>query len=116
LPVDFLHNDKDFPDLLRILEEETGIYAGLIEKDYWIMHVLYGLKSQGFEFELKGGTSLSKGFKIIERFSEDIKPVPELNVNENPNNVKPGNVEAKKNFYNWLAENIRADGIISVGE
>lgn len=68
----YLHNHKDFPDLLRILEEETGILPGLIEKDYWIMHVLHGLKQQGFNFELKGGTSLSKGYKIIDRFSEDI--------------------------------------------
>lgn len=70
--MDYLHNHKDFADLLRILEEENQILAGLIEKDYWIMHVLYGLKKQGFNFELKGGTSLSKGYKIIHRFSEDI--------------------------------------------
>ncbi len=36
------------------------------------MHVLYGLKTLGLDFELKGGTSLSKGFQIIDRFSEDI--------------------------------------------
>ncbi|MFA6086308.1 nucleotidyl transferase AbiEii/AbiGii toxin family protein [Mucilaginibacter sp.] len=118
MATDFLHNHKNFPDLLRILENEKGIQAGLIEKDYWIMHVLFGLKTQGFDFDLKGGTSLSKGFKIIERFSEDIdihiKPPVELNVNENPNNVKPRNVEAKKNFYDWLAGNIKIDGVISI--
>ena len=70
MPVEYLHEHSEFPELLRILEEETGILAGLIEKDYWIMHVLYGLKRQRFDFELKGGTSLSKGYKIIERFSE----------------------------------------------
>jgi hypothetical protein len=53
LPIDYLHNHKDFPALLRIVSDETGIQSGLIEKDYWIMHVLYGLKQQGFEFELK---------------------------------------------------------------
>lgn len=72
MPTDYLHSHPEFPELLRILEEETGILSGLIEKDYWIMHSLYGLKQQGFDFELKGGTSLSKGYKIIERFSEDI--------------------------------------------
>lgn len=45
MPNSYLHNRKDFPDLLRILEQETGILAQLIEKDYWIMHVLHGLKS-----------------------------------------------------------------------
>jgi predicted nucleotidyltransferase component of viral defense system len=68
----YLHDHKEFQDLLRILEDETGILAGLIEKDYWIMHSLYGLKKQGYIFQLKGGTSLSKGFGLIERFSEDI--------------------------------------------
>lgn len=68
----YLHDHKDFTSLINILAEEKAIEAGLIEKDYWIMHVLYGLKKQGFTFELKGGTSLSKGHKLIHRFSEDI--------------------------------------------
>lgn len=72
MSLSFLHEQKDFPDLLRIIEDETGVQAGLVEKDYWLMQVLYGLKAQGFSFELKGGTSLSKGFKVIHRFSEDI--------------------------------------------
>ena len=54
----YLHEHTDFPDLLRIIDEETGIIAGLVEKDYWIMHTLYGLKKQGYDFQLKGGTSL----------------------------------------------------------
>src|ERR1700759_4114704 len=114
----FLHNNPTFRELLHILADETGIQAGLIEKDYWIMHVLYGLKSQGYDFELKGGTSLSKGYKIIERFSEDIdihiKPPADQKVNENPKNEKPANVAARKNFYDWLAEDINIDGIIRV--
>lgn len=44
MPEQYLHERKDFIDLLRILEQETGIQIQLIEKDYWIMHVLYGLK------------------------------------------------------------------------
>ncbi len=114
----FLHDHPNFRDLLHILADETGIQAGLIEKDYWIMHVLYGLKSQGFEFELKGGTSLSKGFKIIERFSEDIdihiKPPVGQHVNENPKNIKQASVEGRKRFYDWLAENIKIKGIEQV--
>jgi hypothetical protein len=115
MPADYLHNHKDFSSLLRIVEDETGIQAGLIEKDYWIMHVLYGLKQQGFEFELKGGTSLSKGYHIIDRFSEDIdihiKPPAGMGINENPKNNKPNNIEARKHFYDWLAQEIKMDGI-----
>lgn len=36
--VPYLHDRKDFPDLLRIIEEETGIKAHLVEKDYWLVY------------------------------------------------------------------------------
>lgn len=118
MPENYLHNHKDFSELLKIIEIETGILAGLVEKDYWIMHVLYGLKSQGFQFELKGGTSLSKGYGIIDRFSEDIdihiKPPTAFGINENPKNSKAKNISARKEFYDWLARKISIDGIISI--
>ena len=59
---EFLHDDPEFKELLSIVSFEKGIDISLIEKDYWIMHALYGLNMQGIEFELKGGSSL-KGFK-----------------------------------------------------
>lgn len=114
----YLHQHPEFLSLLQILEAESGIKAQLIEKDYWIMHVLHGLKKQGFNFELKGGTSLSKGYGIIERFSEDIdihiKPPAALEVNENPKNIKEKSIQSRKNFYDWLAGAIEIDGIVSV--
>ncbi len=116
--MDYLHDHEQFPELLRILENDKNILAGLIEKDYWIMHVLYGLKKQGLDFELKGGTSLSKGYKIIERFSEDIdihiKPPATQKVEENPAKDKPSQVELRKTYYDWLAKEIKIDGIVSV--
>lgn len=115
---DYLHNHKDFAALLRIVGNELNIEPILVEKDYWIMHVLYGLKQLNFNFELKGGTSLSKGYKIINRFSEDIdihiKPPAEFDINENPKNTKPKNVEARKQFYDWLADTIKINGIVEV--
>lgn len=69
---DFIHNDPEFKELLNIVSSKKGIDISLIEKDYWIMHALYSLQQQGIEFELKGGTSLSKGYGLIHRFSEDI--------------------------------------------
>ena len=115
---DYLHNHKNFRELLRIVGAELNIEPGLVEKDYWIMHVLYGLKQQGFQFELKGGTSLSKGYGIIHRFSEDIdihiKPPAEMGINENPKNTNPGNIQKRKDFYDGLANDIKIDGIISV--
>ena len=118
MPLDFLHDHKDFSALLRIVGEEQGIDPYLIEKDYWIMHSLYGLQQMGFGFELKGGTSLSKGFGIINRFSEDIdiriEPPPELEVNTNPKSNKPKQIAGRKQYYDWLAENICIKGLSNV--
>ena len=69
---DFIHNDPEFKELLNIVSNKKEIDITLVEKDYWIMHALYSLQQQGIEFELKGGTSLSKGYGLIHRFSEDI--------------------------------------------
>lgn len=113
---DYLHNHKSFKDLLMILERDMRIVAGLIEKDYWIMHVLFGLKKAGLSFELKGGTSLSKGFGIIKRFSEDIairiSPPAVLQVNEKGS--KKSAIESRFRFYDWLSDNLRIDGIVKV--
>ncbi len=68
----------------------------LIEKDYWIMHALWGLNEIGFKYELKGGTSLSKGWKLIDRFSEDIDvlihPPTELELSTGKNHAKPKHI------------------------
>lgn len=115
---DYLHNHEEFADLLRIVGAEMGIDPVLVEKDYWIMHCLFGLQQMGMNFELKGGTSLSKGFKIINRFSEDIDiridPPEELKVSTGRNHDKPAQVESRKCFYDWLAETIKIDGIVSI--
>ena len=114
----YLHEHKDFSHLLRIIEEKTNIMAGLVEKDYWIMHCLSGLKKQGCDFQLKGGTSLSKGHGIIHRFSEDIdlhiNPPKELQINENPNSSNSKNIQKKKNYYYRLSKEINIPGINSV--
>jgi len=105
--------------LIRIVAEQKGIDPALVEKDYWIMHSLYGLQKLGLTFELKGGTSLSKGYKIIDRFSEDIDihidPPASRNVKAGRNQDKPAHVKSRKDFYDWLADTkIKIDGIDTV--
>jgi nucleotidyltransferase AbiEii toxin of type IV toxin-antitoxin system len=119
MPADYLHNHKQFPELIRIVAGLKSIDPALVEKDYWIMHSLYGLQKLGLTFELKGGTSLSKGFKIIDRFSEDIDihidPPADRDVKTGRNQDKPAHVKSRKDFYDWLADTkIRIDGIDSV--
>ncbi len=84
-PNAFLHERSDFKALVETVAESEKINdPALVEKDYWIMHAVFGLKQLGLTFELKGGTPLSKGFGIIQRFSEDIdiriEPFDELQV------------------------------------
>ena len=68
MAANYLHHHKEFPTLLNIVANEKNIIPALAEKDYWIMHVLYGISKQGFKFELKSGKTLSKGNKNIDRF------------------------------------------------
>jgi hypothetical protein len=118
MPLDYLHNHSEFADLIRIVAEEKGIDPALVEKDYWIMHCLYGLQKLGLKFELKGGTSLSKGFKIIDRFSEDIdiriEPPAGHDVKTGRNQTSPAQIKTRKDFYDWLARTIKIDGIDKV--
>ena len=60
-------------DEVVVRRQRTG--QGIVEKDYWATEVLRGatLPVEGCAVQIfKGGTSLSKAFGIIERFSEDI--------------------------------------------
>lgn len=56
-------------------EEHLGLQAASIEKDFWVcwtLRELAGLPELGAHLTFKGGTSLSKAWKLIDRFSEDI--------------------------------------------
>jgi len=54
-------NAEEFADLVQILVGETGLGRSIIEKDYWVTHVLWALSTSGLDVSFKGGTSLSKG-------------------------------------------------------
>jgi hypothetical protein len=115
VPRDFLHDHPEFSELIRIVAEEKGIDPVLVEKDYWIMHCLHGLQQLGFTFALKGGTSLSKGHQIIDRFSEDIdiliEPPPNRNVKIGRNQNSRPQIRTRKDFYDWLSQTIEISGI-----
>ncbi|CAN5190587.1 hypothetical protein BH10PSE16_BH10PSE16_39030 [soil metagenome] len=114
--LEFLHARRDFDRLLALVADERGLDPMLVEKDYWIMHCLWSLQAQGFQFELKGGTSLSKGFGVIHHFSEDIdiriEPPAGMEVNTGRNQDKPAHVASRRAYYDELA--LRIPGIDSV--
>jgi len=61
-------------EVLNQATELTGLPATAIEKDWWVslcLNASFSLQ-YGENIVFKGGTSLSKGWDLIERFSEDI--------------------------------------------
>jgi hypothetical protein len=115
----FLHERSDFKVLVETVAATEKIDdPALVEKDYWIMHALFGLKQLGLAFELKGGTSLSKGFGVIHRFSEDIdiriEPFDGLQVDTKPNHDKLQHIESRRQFFEKLRDKIEIPGIITV--
>ncbi len=70
-----LHKDiKLHEQLIRATAQNMGIRVDFVEKDYWISLVLSRLAKSHYvdEAVFKGGTSLSKAFCLIDRFSEDV--------------------------------------------
>lgn len=119
----FLHNKDNFYDLIENLSATNNIEDILIEKDYWIMHALFSMQQLGFSFHLKGGTSLSKGYHCIHRFSEDIdiKIDPDedkcgFKVYFGKNHDKSKHCDSRKNFFDWICAELegKINGITDV--
>ncbi len=59
----------------RIASTHTGYPAHVVEKDFWVTYLLdtlFNRLTHAHRLMFKGGTSLSKCYNLIERFSEDI--------------------------------------------
>jgi predicted nucleotidyltransferase component of viral defense system len=56
------------------IAEQTGMSAFAVEKDWWVVQTIAIIFEMDVAKHLvfKGGTSLSKAWKLINRFSEDI--------------------------------------------
>lgn len=75
-----LHNSKEsFERLIELVSDHYRIDPTLVEKDYFVTLLLKELTARVPSLLFKGGTSLSKCHKIIDRFSEDI----DLTLDEN---------------------------------
>ena len=67
-------NIQDFTELIRLSATHFHILPEFVEKDYWITLILNRLSQSSHvnSVVFKGGTSLTKGYRLINRFSEDI--------------------------------------------
>lgn len=115
-PLPFLHAHAEFPQLLAIVARNRDLAPQQVEKDYWLMHCLYGLTRCGIDFDMKGGTSLSKGYGIIERFSEDIylRVTPPADLPIKTGQTRPGHVAKRQAFFDQLQGQIQIPGIEAV--
>lgn len=68
-----LHHDKEaFEELVIGAANELHIPANVIEKDYFVTLTLKKLSTKLKDMVFKGGTSLTKCYQLLDRFSEDI--------------------------------------------
>ena len=70
----YLHkeNRELFRDVILLTSQKMEISEDIVEKDYYVTLILRKLSTIEYPIVFKGGTSLSKAFHVIERFSEDI--------------------------------------------
>ena len=70
-----LHEDAEtFKDAIRATAEFKSLRELYVEKDYWVTYALHAIFHSPLKDVaiFKGGTSLSKCYQVIHRFSEDI--------------------------------------------
>ncbi len=109
-------NKKLFADTIRAASQHLEIKEEFIEKDYWITLLLSRLVINKYAEEtvFKGGTSLSKGFGLIDRFSEDIDLAVINTDNKSNNQIKTIIRTIEKEITGNLVE-ITLDGVTSKG-
>ena len=83
-------NTPLFRDAVRFTAQQMNIRPEYIEKDYWVTYALFTIFSSavGSDAVFKGGTALSKCYRLIERFSEDIDLVVLRREGESDNRLK----------------------------
>ena len=68
-------SDNDRRELFRNTADKIGLNDAIVEKDFWVcftLDYLFHRSPWKESITFKGGTSLSKAFHLISRFSEDI--------------------------------------------
>lgn len=96
-----LHNDPSlFEQIILKVSDETRVEASIIEKDYYVTLFLQKLVEKQPNVIFKGGTSLSKCYKLINRFSEDI----DLNIEMTDHATEGQRKSLKRNIVSTIDE------------
>lgn len=112
-----LHDNKKlFEKAIKETSENLTIQNYFIEKDYWISLILKRLSESKYmnSVVFKGGTSLSKGHKLINRFSEDVDIAVIISPETTGNQVKTLIRTVEKEIARDLKE-IEVESVTSKG-
>lgn len=90
------HTPERQQELLGLASSRSGLPAGAIEKDWWVTLALNAIFQTPWAAALvfKGGTSLSKSWGLIDRFSEDIDLVLDRAVLGYPEDLSKNKIKA----------------------
>jgi len=107
---------KIFSDAIRAASEHLKLNQVFVEKDYWITLVLNRLSKTKFASEtvFKGGTSLSKGFGLINRFSEDVD-IAIINAADKSGNVVKNIIRTVEKEITKELNEVDLEGVTSKG-
>ena len=99
---------RERADVLHTVAAESGRSAVILEKDIWICWALQALFSMPdpHPMAFKGGTSLSKAYGIINRFSEDVDITLDYQAFNDP--YDPFAEDASRNQIRLLSERLKA--------
>lgn len=131
----YLHkeNKELFRDVILLTSQKLEVSEDIVEKDYYVTLILKKLSQIDYPIVFKGGTSLSKAFNVIDRFSEDIDITFSEHLGEARRKklkykiLKPiadelglvirnfGSVESDKNlnYYDFYYEPVAGDRVIN---
>jgi len=94
-----LLKDLDKKVYFNVVAYELGVTPQLIEKDFWvcwILKILFSLPKSGNHLTFKGGTSLSKCYNVIKRFSEDVDVSIERSFLTSQESIEPDRKQSSK--------------------
>lgn len=96
-------SDKERQELFQATSVKMGMRPEVVEKDFWVCFMLdYLFHDCEYKnaFVFKGGTSLSKSYHLIERFSEDIDLILDWRLIKDETNPWEERSKTKQDIYN----------------
>jgi len=104
----YCHNDDEKLVMLQQTAASRKIIEQAVEKDWWVSAMLMALsKTSCADFlQFKGGTSLSKSWGVINRFSEDIDLVISRSFFDLPDNTPQQRTKIRRKAFHFIKESL----------